>query len=80
MRCIASPGATSVSRQGTGYLEKLFGAVMALARRRIAAIMANAIMTNGHLYKLENWANKHLEVSDFMGVGLLTPELIEMPQ
>ena len=33
----------------------------------------------GHLYKLENWANKHLEVVDFIGVGILTPELTEMP-
>ena len=36
--------------------------------------------TTGHLYKLENWANKHLEVVDFIGVGILTPELIEMPK
>ena len=35
--------------------------------------------TTGHLYKLENWVNKHLEVVDFIGVGILTPELIEMP-
>jgi hypothetical protein len=35
--------------------------------------------TEGLLYKLENWANKHLEVVDFIGVGILTPELTEMP-